>query len=282
MNNPFFRSKKKEKNNLLVESAGQVVMIATERIFPNPAQPRNRFDEVDIVALADSIRQHGLIQPISVRKSSKSEFPNEKYYVVAGERRLRAFKMLGKEEIPCLLVDTSPLQSAELAIIENIMRKDLNLFEYAAALAMLIDKYELTQEELAAKMSTSQSNIANKLRLLRFTPEEQQLILEKKLTERHARSLLRISDPATRLAAASYIGENGLNVKKAEEYIDRLLLPPQKSEKTPRPYDAEAVCHTLAKTLAFVSKKGISAESERIESESEIRFVIRIPKTVSL
>ncbi len=281
MNNPFFRPKKKELAPNSSDCSGQVVLIPTDRIFPNPAQPRNRFDEVDIVALADSIRQHGLIQPISVRRSTKSSFPNEKYYVVAGERRLRAFKMLGKEEIPCLLVDTSPLQSAELAIIENIMRKDLNLFEYASALETLIEKYELTQEELAAKMSTSQSNIANKLRLLRFTREEQQLILEKKLTERHARSLLRIADPAVRFRVAQYIADQGFNVKKTDEYIDHLLIPPKKSEKKAKPYDAEAVCHTFSKALAFVSKKGIQAQSERIESDSEIRLIIHIPKALS-
>lgn len=277
MNTLLFKTKKKESALPSPDPGGQVIRIPLDCIYPNPSQPRRCFDEVDIVSLADSIRQHGLLQPITVRRSSKNDIGNDCYYVIAGERRLRAFRMLGKQDIPCLLVDSSPLQSAELAIIENIMRKDLNLFEYAKALDSLIEKYDLTQEELAAKLSTSQSNIANKLRLLRFTSAEQQLILDSALTERHARSLLRISDVDLRLSALHHIAKNGLNVKKAEEYIDTVLIPCEK-EKTLKQYDLDDFCQSLSRTLSQIEKKGILASSEREETDCEIRFIIRIPK----
>lgn len=274
-----FRGRKKSKKIKEVTNATtQIVMIPVESILPSPAQPRKHFDEVDIVSLADSIRQHGLIQPITVRRAPKSFCEKPKYICVAGERRLRAYKMLGREEIPCILADISSSHSAELAIVENIMRKDLNMFEYAAALETLIETYELTQEELAIKMSTSQSNIANKLRLLRFSPREQAIILESSLTERHARSLLRLNNRELREKAAFYVAEHNLTVKETDRYIDALLSPlPEKKKKSDN-YCADDFCKTLDKTLAYVKKRGVAASAERLDYETEIQFLIRIPK----
>lgn len=283
-----------------------IVLLPVDAICPNPAQPRRDFDEVAIVNLADSIRQHGLLQPITVRRAfdSPSSYENEstndpdesgkeetpfwqedsslapRYHLIAGERRLRAFRMLGKKEIPAIVVETTSLQSAELAIIENIMRKDLNMFEYALALSTLIDKYEITQEELAEKMSTSQSNIANKLRLLRFAPEEQQFLLRGGLSERHARALLRIADPAARQSAAAFVVSHALNVKQTEQYIDKLLMPEEKPAEDPAK-KISSFCDALVRSLASINKTGIPARSTRFETDSEIKIVINIPKIAS-
>lgn len=273
--------KRMKKNEFEYRETGkQILMLPIDAISPNPSQPRCDFDEVAIVNLADSIRQHGLIQPITVRKAENAGFLTDHYYVIAGERRLRAFRMLGKESIPAILVETTSLRSAELAIIENIMRKDLNMFEYAQALATLIEKYEITQEELAEKMSTSQSNIANKLRLLRFPSDEQQYILSHGLSERHARALLRLTDLTVRHTAAEYIVSHSLNVKQAEQYIDKLLIPDEK--EAPDPFQkVTSFCDSLVRSLAGINKTGIPARSTRFETDSEIKIVINIPKSVS-
>lgn len=261
------------------EGTQTVQLLPIDWIYPNPSQPRVHFDEVDIVSLADSIRRHGLLQPISVRPSSKNDENAARFYVIAGERRLRAFKMLGKSEIPCLIFEASPQGSAELALVENIMRKDLDLFEYAKALSALIEKYDMTQEELAARLSTSQSNIANKLRLLRFSAREQRLILDSNLSERHARALLRLEDPALRLKAIHQIAAAGWNVKKSEEYIDRLLLPLSDSSESDTAPDCNDILRRLKNTLSSFEKQGLPVLSEREENENEVRFIIRIPKS---
>ena len=156
--------------------------IAVCRILPNPAQPRKYFDSGETLRLADSIRTHGILQPLCVRKPVSTgdlhDFDGV-YELIAGERRLRAAKLLGLAEVPCIIVEADSLRSAELAIIENLQREDLNIFEEASAIAALIHMYGLTQEEVAAKLSASQSYVANKLRLLRFDEEEQRRILEK-------------------------------------------------------------------------------------------------------
>ncbi len=273
--------RKRQKLNTKADSSKQIVFIRVDDIYPNPSQPRQDFDEVDIVSLADSIRRHGLLQPISVRRSEKSELLNERYTVVAGERRLRAFKMLGKEEIPCIVIETSLLEAAELAIIENIMRKDLNMFEYAAALSTLIEQYELTQEAIALRLSTSQSNIANKLRLLRFDKSERQFILENSLTERHARTLLRINDLDIRKEAARHIAQHNLSVKQSESYVDKLLIPDGMVRAYDSRYRINDFCEHLIKSVAQINKNGISAKSTRYENESEIKIIINIPKNIS-
>ena len=164
---------------------GRVVFLPARSIRPNPAQPRKIFRPEALDELSDSIRQHGILQPLSVRRSGNG------YELIAGERRLRAAKLLGMAEVPCIVVEADSLRSAELAIIENLQREDLNMFDEASAISALIDLYGLTQEEVAAKLSASQSYVANKLRLLRFDDFERQVIIERRLTERHARALLR-------------------------------------------------------------------------------------------
>lgn len=263
------------------ESSKQIVLINVENIIPSPTQPRSCFDEVEIVSLADSIRKHGLIQPITVRKAENSDFLHEKYYIVAGERRLRAFKMLGKTDIPAMIIDANSHRSAELALVENIMRKDLNMFEYARALEQMLEKYNMTQEALAERMSTSQSNVANKLRLLKFEPDEERMIIENSLSERHARALLRISDAEARKSAAEHIISHNLNVRQAESYIDRVLIP----EKMVKQYDANYrindFCNQLIRSVQVINKNGIYANSVRYENDDEIKIVINIPKISS-
>lgn len=199
----------------------QVVQIKTDDIRPNRAQPRADFEQNAIIRLADSIRRYGILQPLSVRLSDPEDI--YRYELIAGERRLRAAKMLGYLTVPCIIMDVTEQTSAELAIIENLLREDLNMFEQAYGFRKLIENHHLTQEEVARRMSMSQSAVANKLRLLRLSYEEQRLILETGLTERHARAMLRIENTKKRLDAIRYVSEKKLNVQESEEYIEALL-----------------------------------------------------------
>ena len=177
----------------------EVIQIPTEAIMPNRSQPRTTFENESLHRLAESIRKYGILQPLTVRKTDEnSRFSIFKYELVAGERRLRASKLLGLPTVPCIVIETDTQTSAALAIIENLHRDDLNIFEESAAIASLIELYKLTQEQIALQLSLTQAAVANKLRLLRLSAEERAFILEHNLTERHARALLRIKDAGER------------------------------------------------------------------------------------
>ena len=183
-----------------VQGTRSVMEIPIGDIMPNPNQPRRDFDREQLRCLRDNILRYGMLQPISVRASSAA---SGKYEIVAGERRYRAACEAGFLYVPAILIETDAQRSAELAIIENLQRQDLNIFEQASAISSLINIYHITQDEAAEKLSVSQSYVANKLRLLRFTDEERSLIIEHSLTERHARALLRLRDDGARLSALS-------------------------------------------------------------------------------
>lgn len=202
-------------------TARQIVQIRVDDIRPNRAQPRAEFDQNSIIRLADSIRRYGILQPLTVRRSDPEDIYG--YELIAGERRLRAVKMLGFLTVPCVIMDVSEQTSAELAIIENLLREDLNMFEQAYGFKKLIENHELTQEEVARRMSLSQSAVANKLRLLRLTFEEQKLILEYGLSERHARALLKMEENTKRLDTIHKIAEEKMTVQETELYIESLL-----------------------------------------------------------
>ena len=219
---------KKTKTNE-EELGTQVVQLKTDDIRPNRAQPRAEFEQNSIIRLADSIRRYGILQPLTVRLSDPEDI--YRYELIAGERRLRAAKMLGYLTVPCIIKEVDEQISAELAIIENLLREDLNMFEQAYGFKKLIENHHLTQEEVARRMSLSQSAVANKLRLLRLTYEEQRMILETGLTERHARATLRIENPQKRKNTIEYAAENKLNVQETERYIENLLQEEEMAQR---------------------------------------------------
>lgn len=256
------------------------------RILPNPAQPRKHFDSDETLRLADSIRLHGILQPLCVRKPMSdgdiSEF-NGIYELISGERRLRAAKLLGLYDVPCIIIEADDLRSAELAIIENLQREDLNMFEEAAAIAALINLYGLTQEEVASKLSASQSYVANKLRLLRFDEQEQSMLLEKHLTERHARALLRISDINMRKSALETVISRGYNVADTEDFVARLLETdtgkPKKRSRTALVKDIRLFYNTVDRAVDIMKRAGIAAKAEKKDLGDIFEITVRIPKT---
>ncbi len=259
---------------------GKVVMIDVERLFPNSSQPRFIFDDEPLLRLADSIRQYGILQPLSVRKS-KSENSNC-YEIIAGERRWRAAKIISMKKVPCIVYDIDSQKSAELALIENIQREDLNIFEQAAAIASLIDIYNLTQEQAARQLSASQSYIANKLRILRFTPSERTLIIKSGLTERHARALLKITLPETRKKAIEYIAAKELNVSASEKYIDSLVSEPknisQNNIQTKAILkDLRFFYNSVDRSVNILKECGFNVTTEKKEGPNETAILIRIP-----
>ncbi len=266
-------------------SLDRVHKIPICRILPNPAQPRKYFDSDETLRLADSIRIHGILQPLCVRKPISegdiSDFHGV-YELISGERRLRAAKLLGLSEVPCIIIEADSLRSAELAIIENLQREDLNMFEEAAAISALINLYGLTQEEVATKLSASQSYVANKLRLLRFDETEQKLLLEKHLTERHARALLRISDLNMRKSALETIVSRGYNVADTEEFVSRLIESdtgkPKRQARTALVKDIRLFYNTLDKALEIMNRAGIDAKSEKKDLGDIFEITVRIPK----
>ena len=226
-------------------------------IEKNPGQPRQIFDAASIKSLADSIAQNGLLQPLSVRKRGKG------YELIAGERRLRALTLLGETYAPCIVVEADAQNSAVLAIIENIQRRDLNIFEEAAAIETLINELALTQGQVAERLSLSQSAVANKLRILRLSQSEREKIIKNSLTERHARALLKIEDDTKRERALNHICANRLNVVQSENYIESLLSDKKKGKTTFVFRDLRIFVSTINKAIDTMRKSGVRASATR-------------------
>lgn len=262
------------KNTLF--QSGRIHMLPIERISPNPRQPRRHFPEQPLRELADSIRQHGVLQPLTVQKTPGG------YVLVAGERRLRAAGLAGLTHVPCLLVRATPQDSALLALVENLQRCDLHYLEEAAAISKLITTYGMSQEEAARRLGRSQPAVANKLRLLRLSPACGELLRKYELTERHARALLRLEDEDARLAALRHIGEKKLTVAPAEEYIELQLQKKQtEGKEKKRLYiikDVRLFLNSVDRGMETIRRAGVDARFDRRESEEEITITIQIPK----
>ena len=254
----------------------RVMYLPTDTLHPNPHQPRRDFDEGALHELSESIRRYGILQPLTVRRTEKG------YELIAGERRLRAAMLAGLREVPCLLARSSEEESALLALIENLQRRDLHYLEEAAAIAQLIAAYGLSQEQAAEKLGKSQSAVANKLRLLRLSPDCTRLLREKGLSERHARALLRLADEEDRLQALRTIIARGYNVAQSEAYIERLIKVKQ---KTPPPRvptyiikDVRIFLNTIRRSVDVMQRAGVQADVRREDTEDGILLTIRIPK----
>ena len=268
----------KTDNPPVSEEPDRVYQIDPLCIHPNPAQPRRTFDDETIAALAESIGRYGILQPLTVRRGK------EGYELIAGERRLRAALLLELPRVPCLIRDVDCTESAELALIENLQREDLNLFEEAMAMAALIDLYGLTQEEVARQLAVSQSCVANKLRLLRLSAEEQQIILQNKLTERHARALIRIKDADQRGKVLAHVVAKGLHVAATEELVERMLAQQQDAKAVRRRAysgamkDVRLFYNSVGKAVDLMRRSGIDAVEEREENDHEIKLTVTIRK----
>lgn len=253
--------------------------LPVDMIDPNPGQPRRYFDGEALLALSDSIKKYGILQPLSVTYNRESG----RYVLVAGERRLRAARLLGMERVPAVMIDADPEKSEELAIIENIQREDLNIFEEARSIASLLSRYGMTQEQAASKLSVSQSYVANKLRLLKLSNEEAAAILEAGLSERHARALLRLKEPEKRGAALRHIISRRMNVAMTEEYIDRIItINGRKKEQTSRQNvrmgirDIKLFCNSIDRAVDTIKRAGIPVSTSRTDAPDHTEIIISI------
>ena len=248
---------------------GRVVFLPAQSIKPNPAQPRKVFKPDVLDELADSIRQHGILQPLSVRRAGNS------YELIAGERRLRAAQIAGVTDIPCIIMRMDEKESGMAALIENLQRQDLDFIEEAMGIRRLLDIHGMSQEQAARLLGKSQSAVANKLRLLKHSEAVLLRLREAELTERHARALLRLPGEAEKLSVISEILRQNMSVARTESYIESLLL--KKEEKTGKP-NVGAFLNNLTQSLQKMQLSGISAVSERRETEDRIVLTITIPK----
>ncbi len=248
---------------------GRVVFLPARAIHPNPAQPRKIFREEALTDLADSIAQHGILQPLSVRRVGTG------YELIAGERRLRAAQIAGLTEIPCIIMRMDDRESGMAAMIENLQRQDLDFIEEANGIAKLMDAWNMSQEQVARVLGKSQSAIANKLRILRHSSPVLTALRQANLTERHARALLKIPTEPEKMAAISVISRLGMSVARTEKYIDDLL---SKKQPTDSRVNLGAFFNNLTQSLQRIQLSGIPAVSERRETDSQIVLTITIPK----
>ena len=256
-------------------AVNKVVELPVSAIVPNPAQPRVIFDDYELSRLAVSIQQNGILQPLTVRRLENSL----NYELIAGERRLRACKLLNMSYVPCIIITASVKDSAVLAVLENLQRADLSFMEEAYAIKNLIDYYGFTQEETAARLGTAQSTIANKLRLLKLTDDEKALVVKYKLTERQARALLRL-ESEKRPDAIHYIGSNRLNTAQTDAYIDELLKGKPHKPTIHKRWNFRAVnlyINTFNKTIDAMKEAGINCETVKNRTEDFVEYVVKIP-----
>lgn len=262
--------------DLNIERNEEIKKIPINQIIPNRFQPRTVFDEDKIEELSRTIHIHGIIQPIVVR-----EFAADKYEIIAGERRWRAMKKLGWTEVPAIVKNMNDTETASVALIENLQREELSPIEEAIAYGKLLELHNLTQEALAQRLGKGQSTVANKLRLLKLPQPVQEALLNKVITERHARALIPLKNPEKQVELLAEVIEKNFNVKQTEDRVTKILE--QKNAK-PKPKrkafskDMRIAVNTIRQSLSMVSDSGINLDSDEEEFEDYYQFTIRIPK----
>ncbi len=275
-------------HNLIVQCIG------VDKIVPNPQQPRRVFEQAALQELAESIANHGVIQPVTLRRVGGL------FELIAGERRLRATQMAGLKAIPAIVVDADDEESAVLALIENIQRENLSYMEEALGYLKLAQEYHMTQEEIAKLMGKTQSAVANKLRILRLCGETKRILAEYGLTERHARALLRLSEEEQQVQTAKLIAVKGMNVRETEEYIENLLMKQQKvlperclplsgtvkeevKNRLTRPRikrfirDIRLFTNTVNRAALYMKEAGVPVQVAENKNEGYYEMVIRVP-----
>lgn len=253
--------------------SNKVLYLPVAVLAPNPGQPRKYFAPEGLEELAASIAQHGILQPLSVRRTG------EGYELISGERRLRAARLAGLTQVPCLLVSADAAQSSLLALIENVQRRDLDFWEEAQAIHALQEASGLSQEALAAQLGKSQSAVANKLRLLKLSPEAVKLLRQNGYSERHARALLRLPTPEEQRSAAQHVVEAGLTVARTEAYVESLLSPTRpRSKPIIILKDVRLFLNTVTRGLSLMQQAGVPADCQRQDTEEAILLTIRIPR----
>ncbi len=256
-----------------------MIMLATSSIRPNPNQPRRDFDEYELSGLAESIRCNGILQPLAVRKVDGNNFE-----LIAGERRLRAARMAGIQMVPCIVHEADDKRSAFLALLENLQRRDLSMFEEADGIARLINHYHITQQEAAERLGMAQSTLANKLRLLKLTDDQRERITSARLSERHARAILRLPEEKQRDSVMDVVIAQQLTVSDTNKLIDQMLAPQEEQVETPQPKripvirDVRLFFNSITKMVSTMRQSGVDAKTSRSETEEYIEYTVIIPK----
>ncbi|NLI88922.1 MAG: nucleoid occlusion protein [Epulopiscium sp.] len=254
--------------------------IEVDKIRPNPYQPRKSFNQAALDDLAGSIKEHGLMQPITVREIGDS------YQLIAGERRLKASKLIGLEEIPAVIIEVSNQDSAVLALIENLQREDLNFIEESQAYYDIMQDYGYTQQQLAKSIGKNQSTVANKLRLLKLPDNIIKIVLEKELSERHARALLKLPEEELQEKALKEIISKDLNVKRTEDLIKKMLINHSQEDKIKKQKDQKVkkylkdirlFTNTITQAVDLIQQSGVDAKYTMEEKSDEYEIKIKIP-----
>ena len=254
---------------------GRVLFLPVDDIVPNPDQPRKRFSQPELEELAASIQALGVLQPLTVRRR------NGGWELVAGERRLRAARLAGLAQVPCLSVQTDSQSSSLLALVENLQRRDLDFWEEALALRRLLDTYHLSQEEVARRLGKSQSAVANKLRLLKLPSDVLARLRDGGCSERHARALLRLEDPERQRKAAFQVTEGSLTVAQTEALVEAMLsAQPKAGNRRPTfiVKDVRLFLNTITRSLDLMRSAGVDAQCQRQDTEDAILLTIQIPR----
>ena len=259
------------------ERTARVMEIPIVQIKPSPWQPRRVFDEDALKGLAQSIKENGLLQPLSVR-----DLGGGRYELVAGERRLRALRLAGYTSAPCIPLETTAQESAVFALLENLQRQDLHFFEEAEGILRLVETAGMTQEQVADRLGKSQPTVANKLRLLQLSPEVRDIVTEKNLSERHARALLRLPE-ALRGGALQRILNEHLNVAQTDRLVEAMAEQVNRPPHAPRRSmpvikDVRLFFNTVTNAVSVMRRAGIEAVTSQRECEGYIEYVVRIPK----
>ena len=255
-----------------------ILYLRTDELQPNPVQPRTVFDEDSLAELAESIRSYGILHPLTVRRRAG------RYELVAGERRLRAARLAGLREVPCVLMDVNMEDAGLIALIENLQRRDLDFLEEANGIRQLIRMFGMSQEEAARRLGKSQSAVANKLRILKLPEDLLETLRERGLSERHARALLRLPDDESRRAALGKIIEKDMTVAAAESYIDALLAQKETGEESAegkRSFvmrDLRLFLNSVTRSLELMRQGGVAADMQRRETPDALILTISIPK----
>ncbi len=254
----------------------EVIRIPTEKLLPNPYQPRKQFKSEDLLSLADSIKENGVLQPLLARRINNSDY----FEIIAGERRLRASILANMQTVPCLVVDCDYEESAIYSILENIQRADLSFFEEAQAIAHMQSHFNLTQEQISKRLGKSQSALSNKLRILRLPIDVRYFIEKENLTERHARALLKCENEKQMWTVLNTVKDRQLNVEQTEAFIASLTRPKEKKPKNVVKIfrDVRIFVNTVNKAINTMIQSGIPAETNKTETDDYIEFYVKIPK----